>query len=89
MHVALSDHTATTVDLLVGADGVHSRVRRLAFGDDKRQQRAARRIAKWFVPDDELHLIARDLITRASAWPVVAAILRRRMAAQSILSSPR
>jgi 2-polyprenyl-6-methoxyphenol hydroxylase-like FAD-dependent oxidoreductase len=49
-----------------------------------RQQRAARRIAKWFVPRDALHLLLRDIATRASTWPPLAALLRQRMAAQSI-----
>jgi 2-polyprenyl-6-methoxyphenol hydroxylase-like FAD-dependent oxidoreductase len=50
----------------------------------ERQQEAGRRIAKWFVPDDEPHRIFRDLVTRASTWPGVARLLRRRMAAESI-----
>lgn len=49
------------------------------------QQEAGRRIAKWFVPEDETHLILRDLITRMSTWPGVAGLLRRRMAAESVL----
>lgn len=53
----------------------------------ERQQRAAQRMARWFVPDDERHLVVRDLITRAAAWPVVAAVLRRRMAAHTIFSA--
>jgi 2-polyprenyl-6-methoxyphenol hydroxylase-like FAD-dependent oxidoreductase len=52
-----------------------------------RQQNAARRIAKWFVPDSEFRLIVRDLATRLSTWSVVAPILRRRMAARSIFSN--
>lgn len=46
-----------------------------------RQQRAARRMAKWFVPEGRLGLMARDWATRAAVWPVVAPILRRQLAA--------
>jgi 2-polyprenyl-6-methoxyphenol hydroxylase-like FAD-dependent oxidoreductase len=34
--VTLSDSTSSAVDLLVGADGIHSRVRELAFGPPRR-----------------------------------------------------
>lgn len=50
----------------------------------ERQQEAGRRIAKWFVPEDQPHLILRDLVTRISTWPGVAGLLRRRMAAESV-----
>lgn len=36
VQVALSDGTSRTVDLLVGTDGVHSRVRSLLFGPEER-----------------------------------------------------
>lgn len=36
LHVTLSDRTTEVFDLLVGADGLHSRVRELAFGDESR-----------------------------------------------------
>ncbi|MGH8224152.1 MAG: FAD-dependent monooxygenase [Woeseiaceae bacterium] len=51
----------------------------------ERQQEAGRRIAKWFVPDDEPHRIVRDLVTRMATWPSVSGLLRRRMAADSRL----
>lgn len=50
----------------------------------ERQQRAGRRIAKWFVPEDRPHLALRNLALRTSIWPGVSAVLRRRMAAQTI-----
>lgn len=53
----------------------------------ERQQKAGRRIAKWFVPDDELHLIVRDTVMRVSTWPLVAPVIRRRMSAASIFRS--
>ncbi len=34
VHVRFTDGTAGSFDLLVGADGVHSRIRKLAFGDE-------------------------------------------------------
>jgi len=51
----------------------------------ERQQAAGRRIAKWFVPDDTPHRIVRDLATRMSTWPGIAGVVRRRMAAESVL----
>lgn len=51
----------------------------------ERQQEAGRRIAKWFVPDDTHHRIVRDLATRMSTWPGIAGVVRRRMAAESVL----
>jgi 2-polyprenyl-6-methoxyphenol hydroxylase-like FAD-dependent oxidoreductase len=50
----------------------------------KRQQAAARRIAHWFVPTSEWHMWMRNVVTRASVLPPVAAVLRRRMAAESV-----
>lgn len=37
--VTFNDGTTDTFDLLIGADGVHSKVRQLVFGDDARFQR--------------------------------------------------
>jgi 2-polyprenyl-6-methoxyphenol hydroxylase-like FAD-dependent oxidoreductase len=52
----------------------------------ERQQRAGRRLAKWFVPESDFGIAVRDVITRASVWPGVASILRNRMTAQSIFA---
>jgi len=52
----------------------------------ERQQRAGERMAKWFVPDTERRLAVRDAITRISAWPPVAAVLRRRMAVETVFA---
>ena len=49
-----------------------------------RQQAAGRRMAKWFVPDDEAHRVVRDALMRMSTWPGVAGLLRRRMATEGI-----
>jgi len=49
------------------------------------QQRAARRIARWFVPASAWRVTIRNAITRVSTWPVVSSVIRRRMAAQSVL----
>ena len=47
----------------------------------ERQQRAARRLARWFVPADEFHLRVRNGLTTAASRPFVAAVLRHRLAA--------
>lgn len=51
-----------------------------------RQQRAGRRLAKWFVPEGRVGLMVRDLATRAAAWPLVAPVLRRQLAAADRLA---
>lgn len=51
-----------------------------------RQQRAGRRMAKWFVPESRLGLMARDLATRAAVWPLVAPVVRRQLAAADRLA---
>lgn len=45
-----------------------------------RQQRAGRRMAKWFVPENSVALMARDVATRAAVWPLVTPLLRRQLA---------
>ncbi len=50
----------------------------------ERQQRAGRGIARWFVPDSGWRLAIRDLVLRASCWPVAAQLLQRQIAGGSI-----
>lgn len=52
VHVELTDGTAGTFGLLVGADGVHSRVRKLAFGDESKFWRPLGYRAAAFTVDD-------------------------------------
>jgi 2-polyprenyl-6-methoxyphenol hydroxylase-like FAD-dependent oxidoreductase len=51
----------------------------------ERQQNAAARIAKWFVPDDALHLVLGNAVARASIWPIIAPVLRRRLSTENII----
>lgn len=50
------------------------------------KQKAGRRIAKWFVPDDRLHKWAGDLFMRMIEWPVVWRLIRRSLAPASIIA---
>ncbi|MFC0681741.1 FAD-dependent oxidoreductase [Lysobacter korlensis] len=53
--VTLTDGTERTVDLLIGADGVHSRIRRLLFGDEEQFTRyLGHHVAAYFVRDETL-----------------------------------
>lgn len=50
-----------------------------------KKQGAGHRIAKWFVPATHARLAFRDLMLRASSWPLVAALLRRGLGSDSLL----
>lgn len=52
VNVELSDGTSSVVDLLVGADGVHSGVRRLAFGEEEHFARFLGYYAAAFLVDE-------------------------------------
>lgn len=49
------------------------------------KQAAGRRMANWFVPASSSRLAVRDLAVRLSLWPGVASLLRRGLAAESVL----
>jgi 2-polyprenyl-6-methoxyphenol hydroxylase-like FAD-dependent oxidoreductase len=51
----------------------------------EKQQRAGRRMAGWFVPDNQVRLVINDLLTRMVEWPVAWRLLRRLMAPESII----
>ncbi len=51
------------------------------------RQAAGRRLVGWFVPGSRWSLGLRDLGLRMSLWPVASSLLRRRMAAESLLRS--
>lgn len=56
VRVLLSDGTRRDADLLVGADGVHSRVRELVFGPGERFLRhLGHHVAAYLLDDEELH----------------------------------
>jgi len=59
--VALSDGTALRADLLVGADGIHSTVRRLVFGEERRFLRPLGfHTAAFTFTDPEVHRLVED-----------------------------
>ncbi|WP_340559455.1 FAD-dependent monooxygenase [Streptomyces sp. GSL17-111] len=61
VHLTLTDGTALNADLLVGADGVHSTVRRLVFGEEDRYLRhLGFHTAAFLFTDPELRARVRD-----------------------------
>lgn len=58
VRVALSDGTVETADLLVGADGAHSHVRQIAFGDEQHFARFLGYAMASFIVDEPLPLLA-------------------------------
>jgi 2-polyprenyl-6-methoxyphenol hydroxylase-like FAD-dependent oxidoreductase len=76
----LAEELSVTENLDVALAGYERRLRAPVL----RLQSAARRMGMWFVPLSECGVFARYLVTRVSTWPVIAPMLRRRLAAQSI-----
>lgn len=61
VRVTLSDRTAMDADLLIGADGIHSSVRRMVFGDEDRFLRyLGFHMAAWLFDDPVIHRKLRD-----------------------------
>ena len=50
------------------------------------KQASRRSIARWFVPRGPVRLAMRDLFMRLSTWRPVAHLLRRQLAADSIVA---
>ncbi len=48
------------------------------------KQRAGRQIAGWFVPDSTWRLALRDIVLRASVWPLASRLLKRQIAGGSL-----
>jgi 2-polyprenyl-6-methoxyphenol hydroxylase-like FAD-dependent oxidoreductase len=74
--------TAQTGDVATALIQYEERLRPLI----DRQQRAGRRMAKWFVPENHVALMARDVATRAAVWPLVTPLLRRQLAVSEQLA---
>jgi len=47
------------------------------------KQAAGRRLARWFVPEDRLHLVIRDTALRVITAPVISDVVRRRFSLAS------
>src|SRR4051812_653647 len=42
-----------------------------------KKQAAGRRLARWIVPENDVQMMMRDLVTRMAAWPIAWRALRR------------
>lgn len=75
VEVTLTDGTALTVDAVIGADGLHSRVRHLALGPEQRFRRDLGAALAVFsfpnpgIPDRHVHAVA-DVDVGAFTYPV-------------------
>jgi 2-polyprenyl-6-methoxyphenol hydroxylase-like FAD-dependent oxidoreductase len=81
----LADELTGTADLTEALRNYEQRMKPAI----ERQQRAGRRMASWLVPPDAARLTIRNLITQTSTWPLVASVIRSRMAARSVCLTPR
>jgi 2-polyprenyl-6-methoxyphenol hydroxylase-like FAD-dependent oxidoreductase len=54
----------------------------------EKKQKAGRRLARWFVPDNRLQLLTRDLVTRMTDWPIARRAVKRALAPESIFRLP-
>ncbi len=53
----------------------------------EKKQEAGRRLARWFVPANQLQLSIRDLVMRMTDWPIASWLLKRSLASESVLGS--
>jgi 2-polyprenyl-6-methoxyphenol hydroxylase-like FAD-dependent oxidoreductase len=53
----------------------------------EKKQEAGRRLARWFVPGNQLQLSIRDLVMRLTDWPIAGWMLKRSLATESIIRS--
>lgn len=52
-----------------------------------KKQAAGRRLARWFVPENDVQLTIRDVVTRMATWPIAWRLLRRMLAPESTIRS--
>jgi 2-polyprenyl-6-methoxyphenol hydroxylase-like FAD-dependent oxidoreductase len=53
----------------------------------EKRQKAGRRLARWFVPGNEVQLAIRDMVTRMAEWPIAWRLLKRVLAPEGIIRS--
>ena len=53
----------------------------------EKKQAAGRRLARWFVPDNQAQLMIWDWVTRMVNWPAGRWLLKRLLAPESIIRS--
>jgi hypothetical protein len=51
-----------------------------------KKQKAARRLAQWFVPEGGMRLALRDAVMRRSASPIAGWMVRRQISGESVFS---
>jgi 2-polyprenyl-6-methoxyphenol hydroxylase-like FAD-dependent oxidoreductase len=78
----LAEELATSRDDIISALARYES--RLRPGVE-RKQAAGRGLARWFVPESRVRILARDLALRMSAWPIFSNLVGRAFAAESIL----
>ena len=51
----------------------------------EKKQEAGRRLARWFVPGNQIQLTIRDLVIRMTDWPIANRLLKRSFASESVI----
>ena len=73
VRMRFSDRDPVTVDLLVGADGIDSAVRKSLWGDSPKRYHGLHLLGGWFLTDDEIGtrgVFAHDRTIQASYTPI-------------------